>query len=150
MMAYSTALRFMTGSVPGRPMTCGSTWVFGSAPKPLRAAVNILLAVASWTWISSPTSRETDWTARGGSIVAGMTPKVYGGSRHAPFSLWVPQLLPNGKLCPVPDLASFLQQRLTTTRRRLTTSQERPKTLQRRQTVSQRQTTTRRALLVGS
>ena len=55
MMLYSTASLFITGSVPGRPITVGSTCVFGSPPKPFLAAVNILLSVASWTWISRPT-----------------------------------------------------------------------------------------------
>ena len=57
MIEYSTARLFITGSVPGRPRTCSSTSEFGSAPKlvaPLAAAVNILVCVASWTWISMP------------------------------------------------------------------------------------------------
>jgi hypothetical protein len=58
MIEYSTAFLLMTGSVPGRPRMTGSTSEFGSAPKwvaPLPTAVNIFVAVASWTWISNPT-----------------------------------------------------------------------------------------------
>src|SRR4051812_45871849 len=63
-MEYSTAFLFMTGRTPGRPRMTGSTWELGSPPKPLAAPVNILLLVASWTWISIPTRTLWDWTIR--------------------------------------------------------------------------------------
>jgi hypothetical protein len=43
-----------TGSEPGSPRHTGQTWVFGSAPKVVGQAQNILVAVASSQWVSMP------------------------------------------------------------------------------------------------
>jgi hypothetical protein len=53
-MASSTALSFTTGRVPGSPRVTGSTLVLGASPKWLGAPENILVAVASSAWTSSP------------------------------------------------------------------------------------------------
>ncbi len=60
-MASSTALPFSTGSDPGRPRVTGSMLVLGSEPNRLGAPENILVAVASSAWTSSPqTSSHAD------------------------------------------------------------------------------------------
>ena len=43
-----------TGSEPGRPRQTGQVCVFGGSPKLSSQPQNIFVAVASWTWISSP------------------------------------------------------------------------------------------------
>ena len=53
-MAFSTAPWLTTGSTPGWPRQSGQVSVFGSAPNRFSQAQNILVAVFSWTWISSP------------------------------------------------------------------------------------------------
>ena len=53
---YSIAIRFTTGSEPGRPRQTGQTWLFGSAPNVVRQPQNILVLVPSSTWVSSPIS----------------------------------------------------------------------------------------------
>ncbi len=53
-MAHSTAFLFITGSVPGRARSTALAWVLGSAPKAVLARLKILLAVASWAWVSKP------------------------------------------------------------------------------------------------
>ena len=55
-MASSTARRLSTGSEPGRPRVTGSMLVLGSSPKRLGLALKSLVAVASSTWTSSPTT----------------------------------------------------------------------------------------------
>ncbi|QKK06935.1 MAG: hypothetical protein HND58_01350 [Planctomycetota bacterium] len=63
----STASRFITGSAPGRASTVGSIRVLGAASSSaalpacagLGARENILLRVASSTWISMPTTSST-------------------------------------------------------------------------------------------
>jgi hypothetical protein len=52
--AYSMARALATGSEPGSPRHTGQTWVFGSAPKVVGQAQNILVAVASSQWVSMP------------------------------------------------------------------------------------------------
>src|SRR5579872_2939749 len=52
--ANSTPFRFNTGSAPGRPRHTGQTLVLGGSPKRFAQEQNILLAVRSWTWTSSP------------------------------------------------------------------------------------------------
>lgn len=59
MIDISTARRFMTGRTPGNAATIGSTSEFGSASKwsgwaAFGTRVNILVRVASSTWISRP------------------------------------------------------------------------------------------------
>ena len=51
---YSIAIRFTTGSEPGRPRQTGQTWLFGSAPKMVVQPQNILVLVPSSTWVSRP------------------------------------------------------------------------------------------------
>ncbi len=41
LIAHSTALRFITGRVPGRARSTGLAWVLGSAPKAVGAAENL-------------------------------------------------------------------------------------------------------------
>ena len=53
---YSIAIRFTTGSEPGRPRQTGQTWLFGSAPNVVRQPQNILVLVPSSTCVSSPIS----------------------------------------------------------------------------------------------
>ena len=53
-MVYSIALRFITGSEPGRPRQTGQTWEFGSAPNAVGQPQNILVRVPSSTCVSSP------------------------------------------------------------------------------------------------
>ena len=53
-IADSTALRFTTGSEPGRPRHVGQTCVFGSAPNSVGQPQNILVFVSSSTCTSSP------------------------------------------------------------------------------------------------
>ena len=55
-MASSTACSLSTGSAPGRPSVTGSMLVFGSSPKRLALAENSLVAVASSTCTSRPTT----------------------------------------------------------------------------------------------
>ena len=43
-----------TGSAPGRPRQTGQVCVFGGSPNDSSQPQNIFVAVASWTWISSP------------------------------------------------------------------------------------------------
>src|SRR5262249_25638195 len=52
--ANSTALRFKTGSAPGRPRQTGQTFVFGGSPKRVEQEQKILLLVSNWTCTSSP------------------------------------------------------------------------------------------------
>jgi hypothetical protein len=55
MIINSTARLLMTGSVPGMPRQTGQTWLFGAAPAySAEQPQNILLAVKSWEWTSSP------------------------------------------------------------------------------------------------
>ena len=53
-IAYSIAIRFTTGSEPGRPRQTGHTWLFGSAPNVVMQPQNILVRVPSSTWVSRP------------------------------------------------------------------------------------------------
>ena len=55
-IAYSIAIRFTTGSEPGRPRQTGHTWLFGSAPNVVMQPQNILVLVPSSTWVSRPMS----------------------------------------------------------------------------------------------
>src|ERR1043166_8336318 len=55
-MAISTASRLSTGNAPGRPMHTGQTLVLGSAPKLVGHPQKILVAVASCTCTSRPTT----------------------------------------------------------------------------------------------
>ena len=55
-IACSIAIRFTTGSEPGRPRQTGQTWLFGSAPKTVGQPQNILVLVPSSTWVSRPIS----------------------------------------------------------------------------------------------
>src|SRR5688572_22059010 len=50
----STACRLSTGRAPGSPRHTGHTCSFGSAPNSLTLPQKSLVAVLSWTWISSP------------------------------------------------------------------------------------------------
>ena len=53
-MVCSMAFRLRTGREPGRPRQVGQTLVLGSSPKLVRQPQNILLAVFTWQWTSSP------------------------------------------------------------------------------------------------
>ena len=54
-IVHSTAVRLITGSVPGIPRQSGQTKVFGSASAyPAGHRQNILLAVFNWQCTSSP------------------------------------------------------------------------------------------------
>src|SRR5690242_985246 len=55
-MAISTASRLKTGNAPGNPMHTGQTLVLGGAPKLVGHPQKILLAVASCTCTSRPTT----------------------------------------------------------------------------------------------
>src|SRR3954466_16315954 len=48
------ASALVTGSAPGRPRHVGQQCVLGSSPKLSSHEQNILVFVASWTWISRP------------------------------------------------------------------------------------------------
>src|SRR6266446_7057692 len=50
----STALRFGTGKLPGRPRQTGQHWVLGGAPNSVLQPQNILLAVNSSACTSMP------------------------------------------------------------------------------------------------
>src|SRR5258708_30692129 len=50
----SSAIRFTTGSEPGRPRQTGQTWLLGSAPNVVLQTQNILVLVPSSTWVSRP------------------------------------------------------------------------------------------------
>src|SRR5712692_4930093 len=50
----STALRFGTGRLPGRPRQIGQHWVLGGAPNSVLQPQNILLAVNSSACTSMP------------------------------------------------------------------------------------------------
>ena len=54
LIVYSIAIRFTTGSEPGRPRQTGQTWLFGSAPKTVVQPQNILVLVPSSTCVSRP------------------------------------------------------------------------------------------------
>src|SRR5882724_4639909 len=54
LMARSTAPLFSTGNTPGNARLTASACVFGSAPKLVDAAENILLLVESWVCTSRP------------------------------------------------------------------------------------------------
>ena len=53
-IAYSIAVRLVTGSDPGRPRHTGHTWLFGSAPNVVGQPQNILVLVPSSTCVSRP------------------------------------------------------------------------------------------------
>jgi hypothetical protein len=53
-IVYSIAVRFTTGSEPGRPRQTGQVWLLGSAPKVVTQPQNILVLVPSSTWVSRP------------------------------------------------------------------------------------------------
>ena len=53
-IVYSIAVRFTTGSEPGRPRQTGQIWLLGSAPKVVTQPQNILVLVPSSTWVSRP------------------------------------------------------------------------------------------------
>ena len=53
-VANSTALRFKTGSAPGRPKQTGQTFEFGGSPNRVEQEQKILLVVSNWTCTSSP------------------------------------------------------------------------------------------------
>jgi hypothetical protein len=53
-IVYSIAVRFTTGSEPGRPRQTGQVWLLGSAPKVVVQPQNILVLVPSSTWVSRP------------------------------------------------------------------------------------------------
>src|SRR5689334_20740974 len=53
-VAYSTALRFSTGSAPGQPRHTGQTLLLGGSPKRVEHEQKILLVVSSCTCTSSP------------------------------------------------------------------------------------------------
>ncbi len=53
-MAFSTALVFVLGNVPGCPKVIGLTCVFGSAPKLIASPQNNLLSVDNCACISKP------------------------------------------------------------------------------------------------
>jgi hypothetical protein len=53
-IVYSIAIRFTTGSEPGRPRQTGHTWLFGSAPNVVMHPQNILVLVPSSTCVSRP------------------------------------------------------------------------------------------------
>ena len=63
-IASSTARRLRTGSEPGSPSVTGSMLVFGSSPKRFGLALNSLVAVASSTWTSRPTTISNPSRAR--------------------------------------------------------------------------------------
>ena len=71
-IADSTAVRFTTGSEPGRPRQTGQTWVFGSAPNSVGQPQNILLFVDSSTCTSSPStgSKRSTTSAKSTSVGA--------------------------------------------------------------------------------
>src|SRR3954468_4253543 len=48
------ASALVTGSAPGSPRQVGQQCVLGSSPKLSSQEQNILVFVASWTWISRP------------------------------------------------------------------------------------------------
>ena len=52
--AASTADALTTGSAPGRPRQVGQVWELGGAPNSVGQPQNILVAVESSTWTSSP------------------------------------------------------------------------------------------------
>src|SRR5215210_3331219 len=59
----------MTGSTPGMPKQIGQTWVFGGAPAySAEQPQNILLAVRSWEWTSSPMTASYFVPAGGGAL----------------------------------------------------------------------------------
>src|SRR5580692_1024593 len=68
--AKSTALRFSTGSAPGRPRQTGQTLVFGGAPKRVEHEQKILDTVNSWTCTSSPITGS--YLARAPAAVSGV------------------------------------------------------------------------------
>ncbi len=53
-MARSTAPRFSTGSVPGRPRSTALACVLGAAPNAVDEPLKIFDSVESWTWFSRP------------------------------------------------------------------------------------------------
>ena len=59
----STAVRFSTGSEPGRPRHVGQTWLLGSAPNVVSQPQNILEAVPSSTCTSRPSTGSNVATA---------------------------------------------------------------------------------------
>jgi hypothetical protein len=54
LIVYSIAVRFTTGSEPGRPRQTGQTCSFGSAPNSVVQPQNILVLVPSSTCVSRP------------------------------------------------------------------------------------------------
>ena len=55
-IADSTPTSLTTGSAPGSPRHTGHTCVLGSAPNAVAHPQNILVAVLSSTWTSSPST----------------------------------------------------------------------------------------------
>src|ERR1017187_4417144 len=68
--ARSTASRLSTGSAPGKPRQTGHTLALGGAPKLVGQPQKILVAVASWTWTSSPITGS--WRAIISGVAAAM------------------------------------------------------------------------------
>src|SRR3954466_15994961 len=63
-VANSTAVRFNTGSAPGRPRQTGQTLLLGCAPNLVEQPQNALVSVNSWTWTSRPmTTSYLAWMA---------------------------------------------------------------------------------------
>lgn len=52
--AYSTALRFSTGSDPGMPRQTGQVFAFGGSPNRVGQEQKIFVSVLSWAWTSRP------------------------------------------------------------------------------------------------
>ena len=54
-IVYSIAIRFTTGSEPGRPRQTSQTLELGGSPRfPIAQPQNILERVRGWTWTSMP------------------------------------------------------------------------------------------------
>src|SRR5690606_23500937 len=68
LIAYATASRFSTGSVPGSPMHTGHTCVLGSAPNLVLQPHHTFASVSSSAWISSPMT--TSYSVTGFTIVS--------------------------------------------------------------------------------
>jgi hypothetical protein len=63
LIVESIAELLATGSDPGKPRQVGQIWVLGAAPNTVGQAQNILEAVPSSTWTSSPITGSYSATA---------------------------------------------------------------------------------------
>src|SRR5579872_1519451 len=111
LMASSTARRLSTGSAPGSPRQTGQTFVFGDAPKLVGQPQKIFVAVASWTWTSSPITGSYFAIASGVARSMKLVDIVFIIVGRTPSSARDPLVAPPAKMKFVHHLRRYRRQR---------------------------------------